>query len=115
MTIKPVEWLGDSRKTLKQFPATVQRRAGFELRNVQQGVRATDSKMMPSVGSGVEEIRVWDESGTYRVIHLAKFVEAVYVLHVFQKKTQQTSQRDVEVARVRLNQLIRERKKKGLL
>lgn len=65
---------------------------------------------MPTLGKGVEEIRVWVESGTYRVIYIAKLPEAVYVLHAFQKKTQQTSQRDIALARARLEQLMRERK-----
>ncbi|WP_260330934.1 type II toxin-antitoxin system RelE/ParE family toxin [Granulicella mallensis] len=63
---------------------------------------------MPAIGRGVEEIRVWVESGTYRVIYLAKLAEAVYVLHAFQKKTQQTSQKDLALARARLEQLMRE-------
>jgi phage-related protein len=61
---------------------------------------------MPSIGSGVEEIRVWVESGTYRVIYIAKMDEAVYVLHAFQKKSQQTSQSDLELARSRLKALL---------
>jgi len=64
---------------------------------------------MPSIGVGVEEIRVWVESGTYRVIYIARLLEAVYVLHAFQKKTQQTSQRDVGLARARLKELLQVR------
>ena len=61
---------------------------------------------MPSVGVGVEEIRVRDESGAYRVIYIARFAEAVFVLHAFQKKTQATSKRDIHIAKGRLAQLI---------
>jgi phage-related protein len=64
---------------------------------------------MSSVGKGVEEIRVWEESGTFRVIYVAKFAEAVYVLHAFQKKTQETSKRDIETARQRFTELMRGR------
>jgi phage-related protein len=64
---------------------------------------------MPSVGTGVEELRVSDDSGTYRVIYLARFAEAVYVLHVFQKKTRATSARDLELARIRYAALKRGR------
>ena len=66
---------------------------------------------MPSIGSGVEEIRIWAKSGTYRVIYIARLPEAVYVLHVFQKKSQQTSQRDLSLARARLELLLRLRQK----
>src|ERR1700722_18625441 len=97
--MKPLRWLGDSRKGLREFPAEAQRRLGFELRNIQAGAPASDSKPMSSIGIGVEEIRVWVESGTYRVIYLARRPEAVYVLHAFQKKTQATSQSDLELAR----------------
>ncbi len=62
---------------------------------------------MPSIGRGVEEIRVWDQSGTYRVIYTARMKIAVYVLHAFQKKTQETSKRDIDLARERFAQIAR--------
>jgi phage-related protein len=108
--MKPVEWLGDSRKALQAFPASIQRTAGFELLNVQMGLQPGDSKPIPDIGKGVEELRVWGESGTYRVIYVARMAEAVYVLHAFQKKTQQTSQRDVVLACARFEQLVRSRR-----
>jgi phage-related protein len=74
------------------------------------GEQPSDSKPMPAVGKGTEEIRVWAESGKFRVMYIARLAEAVYVLHAFQKKTQQTSQRDVALARARLDQLLKERK-----
>jgi phage-related protein len=80
------------------------------LLQVQDGKPANDSKPMPSIGKGVEEIRVWGESGTYRVIYTARMAEAVYVLHAFQKKTRATSPRDIDIARGRFQELIRERK-----
>jgi len=61
---------------------------------------------MPSVGRGVEELRVWDESGTYCVIYVARFAEAVYVLHAFQKKTRAASPHEVEEARKGYAELI---------
>jgi len=108
--MKKLLWLGDSFKSLCEFPALARHEAGFELRNVQRGDQPSDCKPMPSIGKGVEEIRVWAESGTYRVIYIARLAEAVYVLHAFQKKTQQTNQRDLALARTRLEQLLRERK-----
>jgi phage-related protein len=64
---------------------------------------------MSAVGKGVEELRVWDDSGTYRVVYIARFAEAVYVLHAFQKKTRATSERDLELARTRYAELRRGR------
>ena len=67
---------------------------------------------MPSVGIGVNEIRVRAESGAYRVIYVAKFSEAVYVLHAFQKKTPKTSKQDIEFARKCFRELVQERKQR---
>ena len=65
---------------------------------------------MTTVGSGVKELRIWEEAGTFRVIYLAKLTEAVYVLHCFRKKTEQTSEKDIRLARKRYNDLIKERR-----
>ena len=59
------------------------------------------SNPMTSIGKGVEEIRVWDEAGTFRVIYTTRLADAVYVLHAFQKKTQLTAKRDIETAKTR--------------
>ncbi|MEO8308898.1 MAG: type II toxin-antitoxin system RelE/ParE family toxin [Pseudomonadota bacterium] len=83
------------------MPASVRHDIGLELMRVQFGGQPTDFKPMSIVGSGAYEIRVRDASGAYRVIYLAKFEAAVYVLHAFQKKTQQTAKADIELARVR--------------
>ena len=58
---------------------------------------------------GVEELRVWDDSGTYRMLYIARFTEAVYVLHAFKKKARATSGRDLELARIRYAELRRGR------
>jgi phage-related protein len=55
----------------------------------------------------VEEIRVRDDSGAFRVIYTARLADAVYVLHAFQKKTQKTSKQDIEIARLRFSELMR--------
>jgi len=65
---------------------------------------------MPSIGKGVEEIRVRDDAGTFRVIYTARLADAVYVLHAFQKKTQATSKRDIDIAKARFAQLMRDEK-----
>ncbi len=105
--MKPVRFLGDALKCLREFPVDARQDAGRQIDRVQRGMQPFDFKPMPSIGKGVEEIRVWDDAGTFRVIYTARLADAVYVLHVFQKKTQETSKRDIEIAKVRFNQLIR--------
>jgi phage-related protein len=80
--------------------------AGYQLDRVQRGDQPDDFKPMPTIGKGVEEIRVSDANGTYRVIYLSRRVEAVYVLHAFHKKTQATPRKDLEIAKARLRQLL---------
>lgn len=105
--MKPISFLGDSLNCLRDFPDDVRHDAGFQLDKVQRGQQADDFKPMPSIGKGVEELRIWDETGTYRVVYLARLSDAVYVLHAFQKKTQTTARRDIELASKRYNELIR--------
>ena len=108
--MKPLWFLGDSLKKLRDFPPDARRNAGRQLGRVQKGEQANDFKPMPDIGKGVEELRVWEESGSYRVIYTARLAEAVYVLHAFQKKTRATSKPDEEIARERYRQLMRGRK-----
>jgi phage-related protein len=104
--MKAVRFLGDSLKAMREFPKEVRQNAGYQIELVQDGKQPDDFKPMPSIGRGVEEIRIRDESGAYRVIYTARLAEAVYVLHAFQKKTQAKSARDVEVARERFKGLV---------
>jgi phage-related protein len=99
--MKPLEFLGSSRDDLAAMPSGVRREIGVELLRVQFGGQPTDFKPMSSVGAGTYEIRVRDASGAYRALYVAKFEAAVYVLHAFQKKTQQTAKVDIELAKVR--------------
>lgn len=103
-----LRFLGDSLKRLREFPEDARQEAGFQLDRVQRGERPSDCKPIPTIGKGVEELRIWDEDGTFRVIFTAKRSEAVYVLHAFQKKTQTTPKHDVDLARKRLAGLTRE-------
>lgn len=107
MLTKPIEFLGDALDALRSFPEPARREAGFQLDKVQRGGEPDDWKPMRSIGQGVREIRIRDESGAFRVIYLAKLADAVYVLHCFQKKTEQTSDRDIELARKRFRDLMR--------
>ncbi len=104
--MKAMRFLGDSLKRLRDFPEDARHDAGYQLEKVQRGVQPDDFKPMPSIGKGVEEIRLQDETGAYRVIYTARMVDAVYVLHVFRKKTQTTSKRDIHLAAERFAQLI---------
>jgi phage-related protein len=103
--MKPLRFVGDSLKALREFPKDARQNAGYQLEKVQDGKMPDDFKPMPSIGKGVEEIRVRDESGTFRVVYTARLEDAVYVLHAFQKKTQTTSTRDIEIARERFKHL----------
>ena len=96
--MKPLVWMGNSRDDLRSFPDEARRDAGYSLRLVQRGEKAPDWKPMPTVGAGVCEIRVHEDSGEFRVMYLATRPDGVYVLHCFQKKTQKTSQRDLDLA-----------------
>jgi phage-related protein len=107
--MKAVEFLGDSLDCLRNFPRPARRQAGFQIDRVQRG-QPIDWKPMSSVGPGVQEIRVRDESGAYRVLYVAKFDDAIYVLHCFQKKTQATPKRDIDLAEKRYRELTKERK-----
>jgi phage-related protein len=105
--MKALRFLGDSHKALCDFPMDARQNAGRQLLKVQRGDLPDDFKPMSDVGKGVEEIRVWEESGAFRVMYVAKFADAVYVLHAFQKKTRETSKRDKEIAKLRFKQLMR--------
>lgn len=100
---KILVWMGTSLEDLRDFPLEAKRIAGYELRRVQRGLMPTDWKAMPDVGLGVNEIRV--RAGTeHRVLYVAKFEEAVYVLHAFEKKSRRTREQDLALARERLKQ-----------
>ena len=103
--MKAVVFLGDSLDVIRAFPEQVRRQAGFELRQVQHGLDPSDWKPMRSVGSGVREIRIRDASGAFRILYIASLADAVYVLHAFQKKTQKTERRELDVAILRLRLL----------
>jgi phage-related protein len=107
--MKPITFLGSSLKALRGFPDAARQDAGFQLDLVQRGQQPDDFKPMPEVGAGVEELRVWCEQGTFRVVYLARLADAVYVLHAFQKKTQTTPKADIETAARRYRELMRGR------
>ena len=105
---KPVEFRGRSLEDLRAFPLSAKREAGFQLDQIQNGHEPDDWKPMNSVGQGVREIRIRDADGAFRVIYVAKFAAAVYVLHCFQKKTEKTSKADLDIASKRYRDLMQE-------
>ncbi len=98
LQMKPVDFLGDSLSRLRDFPDEARSDAGFQIRRLQAGEEPSDWKPLKAVGQGVREIRIREASGAFRVIYLATEADRIVVLHAFQKKTQQTAQRDIEVA-----------------
>jgi phage-related protein len=108
--MKPVRFLGDSLRCLRDFPVDARHDAGYQLDKVQRGLQPDDFKPMPTIGKGVEEIRIRDESGNFRVIYTARLADAVYVLHAFQKKSQRASSRDIEIAKARFGEMMKDRR-----
>ena len=102
--MKKLRFIGSSLDDLRDFPAETRRAIGFELDAIQRGLMPSDFKPMLQVGAGAYEIRIHVQ-GEWRVLYVAKFEEAVYVLHAFQKKTQKTRQEDIELAARRYKQI----------
>lgn len=102
--MKTIKFIGSSLDDLKGFPMAARRSTGFDLDAIQRGLEPRDWKPMPRVGSGAYELRIHVE-GEWRIIYVAKFANAVYVLHAFQKKTQKTRLGDIDVARARYQQI----------
>jgi len=107
--MKPLTFVGDALKAVRAFPDDAKQDAGYQLGLVQRGLQPHDFKPMPSIGAGVEELRIWCERGTFRVVYVARLADAVYVLHAFQKKTQTTAKADIDLATRRYRDLMRSR------
>ena len=107
---KEIRWVGSSYDDLITFPKAPRKEAGLQLSKVQAGLDPADWKPFDEVGAGTREIRISDAKGIFRVMFVAKFDEAVYVLHCFQKKTQTASKQDKEIAKARYRAVINTRK-----
>lgn len=103
--MKPIVWIGSSLDDLKAFPDSARQCAGYQLGKIQHGELPDDWKPMGSIGIGVAEIRIRDAAGAFRVIFIARFGNAIYVLHAFHKKSQKTSWQDVDLARKRFRSI----------
>jgi phage-related protein len=106
MIEKPLAWLGSSLDDVRAFPADAKRAAGYQLGRVQQGLMPDDWKPMTTVGSGVYEIRAHTRL-EHRIFYVAKYEDAVYVIHAFEKRTAQTREADIALARKRLADFLR--------
>lgn len=113
MKEKPIDWRGSSLRDIKDdkiFTANARREAGHQLGQVQAGLEPDHWKPFDDVGAGAKEIIIDLDDGWFRVMYIAKFPEAVYVLHCFKKKTNTTSKHDKDVVTVRYKAVIQERK-----
>lgn len=102
---KDVEFWGDSLDVIRGFPERARRAAGYQFDRLQTGFQPDDFKPLKAVGPGVEEIRIREDGNQYRVIYVARLADAIHVLHAFEKKTQRTSKRDLDLARERLQRV----------
>ena len=112
---KPIGWCGSSHKDLtdeKTFPLNVRKEVGHQLNQIQKGLDPDDWRPFEVVGPGTKEIRINPGDGWFRVMYVAKFEEAVYVLHCFKKKTSETSKKDKDLTAARYKELVQERSKK---
>lgn len=100
-----IVWHGSSKNDLLNFPEDAKSEAGYQLRKVQDGREPSNWKPMKSVGTGVKEIRIFEESGTFRVIYVVKTGDTLHVLHAFQKKTEKTENHDIQLAKKRFNKI----------
>ncbi len=102
--MKTIKFVDSSQDDIRNFPAEARRDTGFQLHFVQVGQEPSDWKPIKVVGSGAMEIRIHRE-GEWRIIYVAKFEKAIYVLHAFEKKTQRTRQSDIELAKARYKEV----------
>ena len=103
-------WLGSSLEDVQRFGADARRGAGYQLRRLQEGLEPNDWKPIAGVGPGVQEIRLHTTT-EHRVFYVARFAEAIYVLHAFEKKGQKTPKRDLELGQRRYRDLMEVRRK----
>ncbi len=109
--MKEVLFIGGSKRRLKNFPDQARTDAGHQLWLVQLGREPDDWRPMPTIGPGAREIRI-HKPHEHRVIYVAQFEEGIYVLHAFEKKTRQTAQHDIEIARAAYAEVQSQRKQK---
>lgn len=105
--LRPVVWLGRSKKNLQAFPKGAQKLIGDELQLIQFGEMPKNTKPFKGIGSGVFEIAIRYATDAYRAVLAVQLGEKIYVLHAFQKKSKQgiaISQTDVDLIRKRYSE-----------
>jgi phage-related protein len=108
LSLKPVIWVGTSRKDLREFPAPVQDHMGYALYVAQRGGKHRDAKPLSGFGgAGVVEIVTDHRGDTFRAVYTLRYAGRLFVLHAFQKKSKtgrETPRRDMELIKQRLRQ-----------
>ena len=99
-----------ARATIKAFPEAVRREFGKTILDLQKGAQLgmPVSRPMPSVAAGVEELRVRERTGAYRVFYYARLADSILIFHAFVKKTQKTPPHEIALAQKRLNEMLDE-------
>lgn len=111
---KDLEFLGNTKEIVQNSSEDFRIDFGRSFRKIQNGTtEGLDIAPLDTVGKGVKELRIWLDDGTYRAVYIAKFEDIVYVLHIFKKKTQKTPQRDIELAKKRLSEILEIRRHKN--
>jgi len=108
LTKKNVFWCGDSLESLRSCEPDVRAKIGFQLSMVQSGLDPSNWKPMDNIASGVREIRFIGPQN-YRLIYVAKFENKIYVLHLFEKKTQKTPKSVIDIVRARYQKILTKR------
>ncbi len=85
--MKTIVWIGGSKGDISLLPSPVKASFGFRLGELQQGMTPLDLKPLPQFGTGVFELRESFERNAYRLIYVVNLKKAIYVLHVFMKKS----------------------------
>ena len=99
--VQAIVWTCSLFDDVRSLPEDIRKTAGFQLHRLQAGLEVADWKPMPEIGRGVEEVRLRYESSAYRIIYIARYANAVYVLHCFNRKTKRTAEHDKHIAKVR--------------
>lgn len=109
--MKPAVFHPKARVAIRDFPEDVRRGLGKIIFDLQKGEKLSMplSRPMPSVAAGVEELRVKDRSGAYRVFYYTKLADSVLIFHAFVKKTQRTPAHEIALARKRLKEMLDEK------
>jgi phage-related protein len=109
-SLRPIRFVGDSLKVLRGLPDEVQDEIGFSLERVQRGDTPENTKPLKGIASGVLEIVSDYKGDTFRAVYTVRFASAVYVLHVFQKKSKRgiaTPKREIDLVKQRFTQAVK--------